>query len=75
MSATADVMAIVLFVFFAVGVAVGIVIVIALSARRADKAGRWSRPPATTGDRSGYFGHDEQDDDDESPWWQARGDN
>ncbi len=42
MSSTADVLAIVLFVFFAVGVAVGIVTVIALSARRADKADRQS---------------------------------
>ena len=73
MSATADVMAIVLFAFFAVGVAVGVVVVIALSARRADQADRWSRRQGTPPARSGYSDDDEPDDD--SPWWQERGDN
>ena len=73
MSVTADVMAIVLFVFFAVGVAVGVVVVIALSARRADQAYRWSRRQGTPPARSGYSDDDEPDDD--SPWWQERGDN
>jgi hypothetical protein len=66
-------MAIVLFAFFAVGVAVGVVVVIALSARRADQADRWSRrerPPAA---RSSYSDDDEPGDD--SPWWRERGDN
>jgi hypothetical protein len=71
MSVTADVMAVVLFLFFAVGVAVGVVVVIALSARRADKAGRWSRP-GTPAARSGYSDDDEPDD--QPPWWQTRGD-
>ena len=71
MSATADVMAVVLFVFFAVGVAVGVVVVIALSARRADQAYRWSRRQGTPPARSGYSDDDEPDDD--SPWWQTRG--
>ena len=35
----ADVMAIVLFLFFLVGVAVGVLVVVAVSARRAHKAG------------------------------------
>ena len=72
MSVTADVMAIVLFVFFAVGVAVGVVVVIALSARRADQAYRWSRRQGTPPARSGYSDDDEPDDD--SPWWQTRAD-
>ena len=72
MSVTADVMAIVLFVFFAVGVAVGVVVVIALSARRADQADRWSRRQGTPPARSGYSDDDEPDD--EPPWWQTRGD-
>ena len=73
MSGTADVMAIVLFVFFAVGVAVGVVVVIALSARRADQADRWSRRQGTPAVGSGYSDGDESDHD--SPWWQTRGDN
>ena len=72
MSATADVMAVVLFVFFAVGVAVGVVVVIALSARRVDRADRWNRRPGTPVARSGYSDDDEPGDD--SPWWQTRGD-
>ena len=75
MSVTADVMAIVLFVFFAVGVAVGVVVVIALSARRADQADRWSRRQGTPPARSGYSGYSDDDEPgDEPPWWQTRGD-
>ena len=74
MSATADVMA-VLLVFFGVGVAVGIVVVIALSAHRADNAYRWDRRGRTPDGGSGYYGDDGPDDEpDESPWWQTRGD-
>jgi hypothetical protein len=72
MSATADVLAIVMFVFFAVGVAVGIVIVIAFSAQRADKADRQHRRPAPPAADPGYYPDD--DPDDEPPWWQSRGD-
>jgi hypothetical protein len=72
MSAAADVLAIVLFIFFAVGVAVGVVIVIALSARRADKAGRRDRRPGPPAADAGYFEDDEPDP--EPPWWQTRGD-
>jgi len=64
-------MAIVLFVFFAVGVAVGIVTVIALSARRADKADRRPRQrPAPAAD-PGYFDDEPAE---EPPWWQSRDD-
>jgi Flp pilus assembly protein protease CpaA len=73
MSVTADVMAIVLFIFFAVGVAVGVVVVIALSARRADQADRWSRRQDTPAARSGYADDDEEPED-KPPWWQTRGD-
>ena len=71
MSVTADVMAIVLFVFFAVGVAVGVLVVIALSARRADKAVRWRRRRGTPAVGSGYS---DDEPDDRPPWWQTRGD-
>jgi hypothetical protein len=71
MSVTADVMAVVLFLFFAVGVAVGVVVVIALSARRADQADRWSPRRGTPAARSGYS---DDEPDDEPPWWQTRGD-
>ena len=75
MSVTADVMAVVLFLFFTVGVAVGVVVVIALSARRADQAERWSRRRGTPPARSGYSNDDEPDGpDDQPPWWQTRGD-
>lgn len=46
MSAAADVMAVIMFVFFLVGVMVGIVVVVALSACRADKAYRQNRRAA-----------------------------
>src|ERR1019366_2025433 len=55
MSSTAGVLAVVLFVFFVVGVAVGIVVVIALSARRADNAERWNRRGKTPSGGSGYY--------------------
>jgi hypothetical protein len=74
-SVTADVMAVVLFLFFAVGVAVGVVVVIALSARRADQVDRWSRRQGPPAARSGYSGDDEPDEpDDQPPWWPTRGD-
>ena len=73
---SADVMAIVLFLFFLVGVAVGVLAVIALSARRAHKAvppdrpvspppARWPYPPGSDPD---------EDESDEPPWWRARSD-
>lgn len=72
----AGVVAIVLVVFFAVGIAVGIVIVIAWPARRVDKADRRNRRPGTPAADSGYFDDDEPDHepDPESPWWQTRRD-
>ena len=72
MSVTSDGMAVVLFLFFTVGVAVGVVVVIALSARRADQVDRWSRRQGTPAAPSGYSDDDEPDDD--SPWWQTRAD-
>jgi hypothetical protein len=74
MSVTADVMAVVLFLFFAVGVAVGVVVVIALSARRADQADRWSRHQGTPAARSGYSDDEPDGPDGQPPWWQTRGD-
>ena len=67
MSAAA-VMAIVLFLFFLVGVAVGVLVVIALSTRSADKT--VSRPD-TWPYRSGP--DPDQGEPDEPPWWQQRG--
>jgi hypothetical protein len=64
MTATADVLAAVLFIFFVVGVGVGILIVIAMSARRADKASRGRHHQVTPAARPG----------DEPPWWQSRDD-
>jgi hypothetical protein len=74
MSAAA-VMAIVLFLFFLVGVATGIVVVIALSARRAHKAYRRDQLPGPARARWPYLNELDPDDDesDEPPWWQARG--
>jgi hypothetical protein len=46
MSAAADVMAIIMFVFFLAGVGTGFILVVALSARRADRAGRRDRRAA-----------------------------
>lgn len=73
MSAAA-VMAIILFAFFLVGVAVGVLVVIAMSARRADKAARRIGPAAPPQARWPYRPGTDSDDDgpDEPPWWQAR---
>jgi hypothetical protein len=75
MSGAAVVMAIVLFIFFAVGITVGFILVIAVSARRADRAerqnrrtppprGRWPHLPETGP-------HDEEPH--EPGWWHDRG--
>jgi hypothetical protein len=74
MSAAA-VMAIVLLLFFLVGVAVGVLVVIALSARRTHKAHARpvAPPPETWPFRSGP-GPGEGGPDG-SPWWHARGGN
>ncbi len=75
MSAAA-VIAVVLFVFFLVGVAIGIIAVAALSARRAHKAARRPGPAAPPPRRWPYVSETGPDDQgpDEPPWWQARGD-
>ncbi len=75
MSGAAAVVAVVLFVFFLVGVAVGIVIVIAMSARRADKAVRLARVPVAPRRTWPYLDEEDPDDDEpgESPWWPTRG--
>jgi hypothetical protein len=79
MSLAAGVIAIVLVVFFLVGVAVGVIVVFALSARRADKAEReepWPQAPRADWP---YLGDPDPDPDpdDEEPgppsWWQDRG--
>jgi hypothetical protein len=73
MSAAA-VMAVVLVLFFLVGVAVGVLVVVALSARRAHKAvpevrpvapppGTWPYPPKSDSEEGGP---------DEPPWWHTR---
>lgn len=74
MSAAA-VMAIVLFVFFLAGVAVGVILVAALSARRAHNSGRRPDPPAPSPRRWPYAPETGPDDDGpgEPPWWHARG--
>jgi hypothetical protein len=61
-----------LLLLFLLGVAVGVLVVIALSARRAHQAVRQTRPV------TGAWPHrpepdPEQGGPDESPWWQARG--
>lgn len=74
MSAAA-VMAIVLFLFFLVGVAVGVLVVMAVSARRAHKAVPQIRPvpPPSPGTWPYPPGHDpDQGVPDEPPWWQVR---
>jgi hypothetical protein len=74
MSDAAAVTAIVLFLIFFVGIAVGVVTVIAMSARR--RADRESRPqgPAPRA-QSGWPNPDEPGSDDDPPdepgWWQA----
>ena len=72
MSAAA-VMAVVLLLFFLLGVAVGVLVVIALSARRAHHAVRQTRPVTGAWHLPGP--DTEQGGPDEPPWWQARGDN
>jgi MFS superfamily sulfate permease-like transporter len=70
MSAAA-VMAVVLFLFFLVGVAVGVLVVIAVSARRAHKAAPAVAPrPQTWPYRSGSA--PDEGEPDEPPWWQTR---
>jgi hypothetical protein len=75
MSLAAGVIAIVLFVFFLVGVAVGVIVVFALSARRADKAEHQEPSPQAPRADWPYLG--EPDPDDEGPgrppWRQDRG--
>jgi hypothetical protein len=72
----AAVMASVLFVFFGVGVTVGVLLVMALSARRAHKAARRPGPALPRPGRRPYGPETDLDDDgpDQPPWWQARGD-
>ena len=69
----ADVMAMVLFLFFLVGVVVGVLVVVAVSARRAHKAGS---PVAPSPSAWPYLpGHDpDERESNEPPWWHVRGD-
>jgi hypothetical protein len=67
----AAVMAVVLFLFFLVGVAVGVLVVIAVSARRAHKAASHVAPPPHTWPYQSGPGPDEGGPD-EPTWWQAR---
>ena len=70
---TADVMAIIFFAFFLAGVAVGVIVVAALSARRAHRAARRIGPAAPPPGRRSYV-PEIDDGPDESPWWRTRGD-
>jgi len=67
----AAVVAVVLLLFFLIGVAVGFLVVVAVSARRAHKVvprvQPVARPPGAWPDRPGPGP-------DEPSWWQARGD-
>jgi MFS superfamily sulfate permease-like transporter len=74
MSAAA-VMVIVLFIFFLVGFAIGIIVVMALSARRADKAARRIQPVTPPQRMWPYLPERDPDDEgpDEPPWWQRHG--
>ena len=74
MSAAA-VTAIVLFLFFLTGVATGIVVVIAMSARRAPKAKRPDQLRGPSPAEWPYLNepHPEDDELDEPSWRQARG--
>jgi len=76
MSGTADVLAVVLLVFFLIGVGVGIVAVIAMSARRVDIADRWHRGGGSPEGEPAYPFEDEDEPDDDEPnepgWWQSR---
>jgi hypothetical protein len=70
----AEVMAIVLFLFFLVGVAVGFLVVVAVSARRAHKAGP-PLPPVTSPSTWPYRpGHDPDERESNEPGWHVRGD-
>lgn len=75
MSAAA-VLAIVFFVFLLAGVAVGVLVVIAVSARRAHKAVPQVRPADTPRGTWPYLPGNDPDEGgpDEPPWWRARGD-
>ncbi len=72
---TAGVLALVLFVVFLVGIAVGVVVVIASSARRADAAVRRESPVVPPQERWPYLPDKGPDDHgpDEPPWRHARG--
>jgi hypothetical protein len=71
----ADVMAIVLFLFFLVGVAVGVLVVVAVSGRRAHKAGPPLPPVAPPPSTWPYWpGHDPDERESSEPGWHARGD-
>ena len=74
MSAEA-VMAIVLFIFFLVGFAIGIIVVMALSARKADKAARRVQPVTPPPAIWPYLPESDPDDEgpDEPPWRQRHG--
>jgi hypothetical protein len=74
MSDATAVTAIVLFLFFLTGVATGIVVVIAFSARRAHQAKRPDPSPGTPRPGWPYLNEPGPDDDepDEPPWRQAR---
>jgi len=73
MSAAA-VMAVVLLLFFLVGVAVGVLVVVALSARRAHKAFPQVRPVAPPPGMWPYLPEPDPDEGgpDEPPWWHTR---
>ena len=69
----AAVFAIVMFLFFLVGVAVGVVLVASLSARRAEKVKvpRRIDPPLKAWPLDPETGPDD-DEPDEPPWWRSR---
>ena len=70
----ADVMAIVLFLFFLVGVAVGVLVVVAVSARRAHKAGPLLPPVAAPSNWPYRLGRDPDETESNEPGWHVRGD-
>jgi hypothetical protein len=74
MSGTADALAVVLLVFFLIGAGVGVVVVIAMSARRVDTADRRHRGAGFP--EGEYPSEDETEPDDDEPnepgWWQSR---
>lgn len=76
MSVAAAVTAIVLLVIFLVGIAVGIIVVFAMSARRADKAERQDLPPEAPRADWPYLGEPDPDDDEpgQPSGWPERGD-